>query len=84
MSPELLPDTVEVPRPTGEPDTKMFWESKSFWGALLFALGFIFKSLKMDESARDPLAGALATLGMAGIAWGRQTAKKKIRWWGKR
>lgn len=78
--PSDVPDTVEVLRPGNEPDTKVFWASKTFWGAVLVVAGFVFKSFKVDSAQLDLLAGALAVLGGAGIAWGRQTAKKRLTW----
>lgn len=55
--------------------SKPFYQSASFWSALLMVAGFLFKSLAVDVEVRDALAGALATLGGAGMLWGRWRAK---------
>lgn len=55
--------------------SKPFYQSASFWSALLMVAGFLFKSLAVDVEVRDALAGALATLGGVGMLWGRWRAK---------
>lgn len=55
--------------------SKPFYQSASFWSAILMVAGFLFKSLAVDPEVRDALAGALATIGGAGMLWGRWRAK---------